>query len=146
MEQFEHLDEEGVDDEDEDDTDEYLWFSDEEDEEDADLVDQENGPDGGNDGSGGHDRTGADGARKEQKTPGRISDANHRLIKEGFKAAVKLAADVASKTGLTTGQVLDQWSVSRAGKHLKNNMWNAYAKYFKAHTKQELARLTSGRP
>ena len=74
---------------------------------------------------------------------GRISDVNLALVKDGFLEVMKLAKTVSQKTGLSTSQIFKQWFSINRRKHVRSNLWNLYAKYFKDNEKQELARLST---
>ena len=74
---------------------------------------------------------------------GRISGDNVAIVQEGFLDVMQLAKTVSLKTGLSTSQVFKQWSSINRRKHVRSNLWNLYAKYFKDHEKQELGRLST---
>lgn len=77
----------------------------------------------------------------DPKAVGRVSDANLAIIKEEFLEVQKRAKEVAKKTGLSHGQVLQHWSTGGGRTHTKLNAWNLYSAYFRDHEKQELSRL-----
>ena len=72
---------------------------------------------------------------------GRISKADWGVINEGLAEVRRQANVVAAKTGLSSSQVLRQWTLASRRTHVGRNMWNLYNKYFKDHQAQELARL-----
>ena len=78
------------------------------------------------------------------RAPGRISKANHEAIQQGFQEMVEIAKRIAGTTGLTVGQIIDQWTATRTWKHVRKNMWNTYAQYFKDNHDAEIARISQG--
>ncbi|KAI1784324.1 hypothetical protein LXA43DRAFT_1066862 [Ganoderma leucocontextum] len=87
--------------------------------------------------SGGED----EGDGGDQKAIGRISDANLKVVRDGFAEVQVLAKGVAAKTGLSASQVFDLWASTNQRTHVKSNPWNLYSSYFKDHQEEELARL-----
>lgn len=80
----------------------------------------------------------------EESALGRISDASHKRIKDGFLEVQRLAKQVAQETGLSASQVWNQWASASQRTHTKRNRWNLYSMYFKDHEQQERARLIEG--
>ena len=78
------------------------------------------------------------------RAPGRISKANHEAIDNAFEEVLAIAERVSTSTGLTPGQVFDQWMATRTRKHVMNNMWNVYSQYYTTNLATEHARLSSG--
>lgn len=78
------------------------------------------------------------------KPAGRISNEHMQMIRTSFDQALAIAQGVADKTRLTVNQVLDHWTLTRARRHVRNNLWNLYGQYFKGHLTKELSRLTQG--
>ncbi|PIL33333.1 hypothetical protein GSI_04784 [Ganoderma sinense ZZ0214-1] len=81
------------------------------------------------------------GEGEEENALGRISDANRLVLKAELHEVHKRLRKVAKKTGLSTSQVFNHWTLATQRKSSKSNAWNLYGKYFKAHEKQELAHL-----
>lgn len=77
----------------------------------------------------------------DESALGRLSEANRGLLKAELLEVQKRAQAVALKTGLSTSQVFNHWMSATWRKHTKQNVWNLYRRYFKAHEEQELARL-----
>ena len=73
---------------------------------------------------------------------GRVSEANLTLIKDEFIEVQKRAKVIAEKTGLSSAQVLQHWSIAGARTHLKRNAWNLYSSYFSENEEEELSRLS----
>ncbi|KAJ2978615.1 hypothetical protein NUW54_g11260 [Trametes sanguinea] len=78
---------------------------------------------------------------------GRISNTTLARVRSAYEVVLQLAKDVRDETGLSTGQVFDQWFMAYAGNRTstKANMWNLYNVYFKEHTSEELARISLDR-
>ncbi|KAI9062695.1 hypothetical protein FKP32DRAFT_1677206 [Trametes sanguinea] len=77
---------------------------------------------------------------------GRISNAATELVRTTYQEVLQLAKNVHKKTGLSTGQVMDQWLMAHSRTTTKGNAWNLYSAYFKANMAKELARIKSGDP
>ena len=73
---------------------------------------------------------------------GRISAANLTILKDEFIEVQKRAKVVAEKTGLSSAQVLEHWSIAGARTHSKRNAWNLYNSYFRENEEEELSRLS----
>ncbi|KAI9069629.1 hypothetical protein FKP32DRAFT_1671215 [Trametes sanguinea] len=91
----------------------------------------------------------ANGALSDSTSPavGRISNATLQRVRDAYEDVVQLAKDVQAETGLSTGQVFDQWFTTYAdsGTRSKGNMWNLYNVYFKTHASEELGRISLDR-
>ncbi|KAJ2984376.1 hypothetical protein NUW54_g10538 [Trametes sanguinea] len=88
----------------------------------------------------------ANGASSDSTSPavGRISNATLQRVRDAYEDVLQLAKDVRAETGLSTGQVFDQWFTTYAGSgtRSKGNMWNLYNVYFKTHASEELNRIS----
>ncbi|CDO73125.1 hypothetical protein BN946_scf185007.g179 [Trametes cinnabarina] len=91
----------------------------------------------------------ANGVLSDSTSPavGRISNATLQRVRDTYEDVVQLAKNVQAETGLSTGQVFDQWFTTYAGSgtRSKGNMWNLYNIYFKTHASEELDRISLDR-
>ncbi|KAI9059335.1 hypothetical protein FKP32DRAFT_1606170 [Trametes sanguinea] len=86
----------------------------------------------------------ADSTSHDSPANGRISNATLQRVRDAYQDVLQLAKDVRAETGLSTGQVFDQWFTTYAGSgtRSKGNMWNLYNAYFKSHASEELDRIS----
>ncbi len=80
----------------------------------------------------------------DTKAVGRVSKANKAIIKNSFNEVIDIARQASKQTGLSVGQVYDQWNGKRTRHNIKSNKWNSYQVYNREHAAQERARLSQG--
>ncbi len=81
----------------------------------------------------------------DTKAVGRVSKVNKAIIKSSFNEVIVIAQRVSKETGLSVGQVYDQWDGKRNRHNVRANKWNSYQVYHREHLAQERARLSQGK-